>query len=259
MFWHKNNKSNNTKLLSQYYREEFEEVKRQIREAEVVNADETGWRINGINHWLWTFITKNAVLFKVDKRRSSDVPKEVLGEDFAGVLISDFYSAYHTKLPYRKQKCLVHFLRDSQKVSQNSAEAEKFHKGIKRLVRDAAKFKENSPQQEIAKAKKRFQRRLDKIIAEKYSDCIRLAKRLNQHRDSMFTFLEVESVDYHNNRAERAIRPNVIIRKISSGNKSRNGADAHETLMSVLETHKLRNENFLEEGAKFMRKQLAQR
>ena len=116
------------------------------------------------------------------------------------------------------------------------------------------------PNMKLRKQKKRFQRRLKKIIAGPYTDCdcIRLAKRLNQHFDSLLTFLEVESVDCDNNRAERIIRSSVVIRKISGGNNSREGADVHETMMSTVETHKLRNQNFLKEGAKFMRDRLGQ-
>jgi transposase len=248
---------NHIKSLSQHYQEEYDKIQDHIRESEAVNTDETGWRINGVNYWLWTFVTDTAVLFKIERRRSGDVPKEVLGKDFGGVITSDFYPAYN-KLTCRKQKCWVHFLRDTKKISENTAEARKFHKKVKRLVRDMAKFKEkNPPHQEIAKAKKRYQRRLDKIIAGPYTDCdcIRLAKRLKQHKDSLLTFLEVASVTYHNNAAERIIRPFVVMRKISGGNNSRAGADAHEIMMSVLVTHNLKGENFLEEGAKFMRKQ----
>jgi len=72
----------------------------------------------------------------------------------------------------------------------------------------------------------------------------------------LLTFLEVKSVDYHNNTAERLIRSPVVIRKISRGNNSRAGADTHEIMMSVFAAHNLRSENFLEEGAKFMRNQL---
>jgi len=207
---------------------------------------------------LWAFVTEEEALFKIDKRRSSDVLIEVLGEDFKGVLTSDFFSAYN-KFICRKQKCWVHFQRNAKKVEQNSEETKKFCKTVKRLVKDMAKFKEtNPPQEEIAKAKKRFQRRFNKIIKGPYTDpdCIRLAKLLNQHKDSMLTFLEVASVDYHNNTAERIIRPFVVIRKISSGNDSRAGADTHEIMMTVIVTHTLRGENFLEEGAKFIRKQI---
>lgn len=251
---------NAVRLISHYYKEEFDDIKSQIKEAKAVYTDETGWRIKGVSHWLWTFVTKNAALFKIDKRRSSDVPKEVLGEDFEGVFISDFYSAYHTKLPYKKQKCLVHLLRDTRNISQNNAETKKFHKQIKRFVHDAARFKEkNSPPEEIAKAKKRFQRRLLKIITGPYTDadCIRLAKRLTQHFGSLLTFLE-EDCDFHNNRAENALRSSVIARKISFGNNSRRGADNHEILMTIFTTCTLQNKNFLKESTQFMKRQLRQ-
>ena len=248
---------NHIKLLSEHYQGEYDKIREHIRKSEAVNADETSWRINGENHWLWAFVTDTAVVFKIDKKRSGDVPEEVLGKDFDGVLTTDCYPAYN-RLVCRKQKCWVHILRDTKKISKNSEEAKKFHKKAKRLVKDMAKFKEKDlPDEEIAKAKKRYQRRLDKIIAGPYTDCdcIRLTKRLNQHKDSLLTFLDVESVTYHNNAAERIIRPFVVIRKISGGNNSRAGATAHEIMMSVLVTHNLRGENFLEEGAKFMRKQ----
>jgi transposase-like protein len=93
---------NAVKLVSKYYKKEFENIKNHIKKAKAVYVDETGWRIKGVNHWLWVFVTKNEAFFKIDKRRSSEVPKEVLGEKFIGVLISDFYSAYHTKLPFKK-------------------------------------------------------------------------------------------------------------------------------------------------------------
>lgn len=251
---------NAVKLISDYYKKEFEKIKKQMRKAKAVYVDETGWKINGKSYWLWTFVTEDVAFFKIDKRRSSKVPKEVLGEDFKGVVISDFYSAYNSKLPYKKQKCLVHLLRDTKKISENGAEAKNFHRKIKKFVRDAAKFKERNPsQKEIAKAKKRFQRRLTKIIRGPYKDydCIRLAKRLKQHRDSLLTFLE-EDCDYHNNRAERALRASVIMRKICFGNNARSGADIHEILMSVFITYKLQNQNFLVESAKLMKRQLGQ-
>ena len=72
----------------------------------------------------------------------------------------------------------------------------------------------------------------------------------------MLTFLEVPSVEYHNNAAERIIRAFVVIRKISAGNDSREGADTHEIMMTVIVTHKLRGESFLKEGAQFIRKQI---
>lgn len=250
---------NAVKLISEYYREEFEKIKQKLRKVRFVHTDETGWRINGINHWLWTFITEKAAFYTIDKRRSSEVPKEILGKDFDGVVIADFYTAYD-KLSCKQQKCLVHLLRETKKISERSTEARRFHKRITRFVRDAARFKEENPSSDLPKAFKRFEKRLTRIIREPYTDpdCVRLVKRLKKHKNSLLTFLEVEAVDYHNNTAERALRSSVVMRKITGGNRSRTGADTHEILMSILESHKLRNENFLEKSAQFMKNQLKQ-
>ena len=75
-------------------------------------------------------------------------------------------------------------------------------------------------------------------------NCKRFIKRLNREKDMLFTFLEEKGVDWNNNAAERAIRPSVVVRKITYGNRSTNGANAHKVLMSVRETCKLRGLNF---------------
>ncbi|MBU7033250.1 MAG: IS66 family transposase [Theionarchaea archaeon] len=247
---------NAVRRISVYYREEFRAIQLQLKKAPYVHIDETGWRINGVNHWLWTFISDTAVIFKIDKRRSSQVPREVLGDDYGGIIISDFYTAYN-KLPGTKQKCLVHLLRDTKKISDKNDQARRFHRRIKRFVQDAARFVKDHPPSERKRAYKRFSRRLEKIIQGPYTDpdCMRLVKRLKIHRDSLLTFLE-EDIDYHNNTAERALRSSVVMRKITGGNRSRTGADTHEILMSMCENSKLCNENFLEESAHFMRTRL---
>jgi transposase len=249
---------NAVKLISFYYRGEFLKIKHQLRSCPSVHIDETGWRINGVNHWLWTFISDSAAIFTIDKRRSGKVPREVLGDDYQGVVISDFYSAYST-LPYKKQKCLIHLLRETKKVSSKNVQTKRFHRRIKRFVHDAARFIEEDPSPPERKdAYTRFYRRLERIMKEPYTDpdCLRLVKRLKKHRNSLLTFLEVESVDYHNNTAERALRSSVVMRKITGGNRSQTGADTHEILMSMCETCKMHNENFLEESTRFMRTQL---
>ncbi|TLN00116.1 IS66 family transposase, partial [bacterium] len=156
-------------IISRFYREEYDKIKEDIRKSEAVYTDETGWRKNGINVWLWAFAAEKAVLYKVDERRSSHVPKEVLGTDFRGVVIADFYPAYD-KLPYEQQKCLVHLLRDSKEISEQNKETKRFSRRIKRFVKDAAHFKkEPHSLNEITEAKRRFEKRIDRIIGEPYS------------------------------------------------------------------------------------------
>jgi len=246
------------KLLSEHYKEEYDKIREYIRESEALNVDETGWRIKGINHWLWAFTRKDAAFFKIDRRRSGDVPIGVLGKDFKGVITADFYSAYN-RLLCRQQKCWVHLVRAVKKFAHHNEETKKFYKALKRLMKDMALFIEtNPPQKKIAKAKKRYQRRLNRIMNKPYTDpdCIRIAKRIKKHKDSLLTFLDVPSVEYHNNAAERIIRAFVVMRKISAGNDSRQGADTHEIMMTVIVTHILRGENFLKEGANLIRQHI---
>lgn len=75
-------------------------------------------------------------------------------------------------------------------------------------------------------------------------NCLRLVKRLKREKGMLFTFLEKKECDWNNNAAERAIRPSVVVRKVTYGNRSMTGARAHAVLMSIRETCKLRRENF---------------
>ena len=74
----------------------YEGIKQSIRHSPCVNADETGWRVNGQNHWLWVFTNKDAALYLIDKSRGGKVVSNVLGETYEGVLTTDFYSSYNS-------------------------------------------------------------------------------------------------------------------------------------------------------------------
>ncbi len=92
------------------------------------------------------------------------------------------------------------------------------------------------------------------MISKKYSkeNCIGFVKRLKRERMMLFTFLQT-GTDYHNNTAERAIRPNVIIRKITNGHRSKVGADSHKILMSIKETCRMRELNFHDYALEYLR------
>ena len=85
-----------------------------------MNADETGWRVNGQNHWLWVFSNKDAALYQIDKSRGSKVVDNILGEKYQGVLISDFYSAYNQLQALAKQRCLGHLLAEIKKIQEKN-------------------------------------------------------------------------------------------------------------------------------------------
>jgi glucan phosphorylase len=140
-------------------------------------------------------------------------------------------------------------LRATKEVSKKgNAEAVKFHRQVKRIVDHAKKLKntKQSPSS-IAEEKAKLMERITELATQNYSDpdCARLAKRLGKYKDQLFTFLDFLNLEYHNNSAERGLRSSVVIRKISGGNRSSKGANAHQIIMSIQETAKLAGKSFI--------------
>ena len=115
-----------------------EELLALLRKSPVVQGDETGWRINGKRAWAWCFRDPKLAIFLIDKHRSRDVILRVLGESFAGTLVSDFYAAYNG-LSCAKQRCLVHLLRELAKLRDEvpAASVKAFIAPLIILIQDA--------------------------------------------------------------------------------------------------------------------------
>jgi transposase len=228
----------------------YEQLLHSLRKSPFVHADETGWRIDGINHWLWKFSNKKISLTHIDKSRGQRVVEDILGDDYNGVLITDFLSAYNKIRTPAKQRCLVHLLRDLKKVIIyfcDDKEVLRYSKRLKELLEDAISLHKDyqaKPWDSIYLKKREFitQRLLDFRFPNPSKKVLqRFVKRLNRHKDELFCFLYHKNIDYHNNHAEQQIRPDVIFRKITFQNRSLKGAENHQVLMSVLQTAKLNN------------------
>ena len=235
--------------ISQWLGVEKDELLKAIRGSPQVHADETGWRLDGKRSWVWAFVNKRLAYYHVDRSRGKKVIKEILGEEFNGTLISDFYCVY-LKLPYRMQKCLVHLLRDFHDCSKTNKDEEfvNAYKKIKRIIKDALRLQarhETTPSGKYARLRTRIEDRLFDFMAIGYKNknLKRLSKRFAQSWMDMLRFLKDPSLDWHNNFAERMIRPNVIYRNRSFGNRSNRGAEAHGTMMSLMQTLRLQNKN----------------
>ena len=219
-----------------------------IRAHAFVNADETGWRENGRNGYLWSFSTPASRGFVYDKSRSHRVPERTLA-GFGGVLVSDFYSGYHY-YPGLHQRCWVHLLPDLHALTkQHPSEAVKAFAASVRNVYDAAKAFHSAVRRERVAARLDFQARLLEV-AMPYVDAALpqsvLAGRMVQFESELFTFVEHPQVPSENNAAERAVRPRVIARKISGGSRSPTGSETRAILASLFETWRLRGEDALE-------------
>ena len=230
--------------LSNRLQGELNALRAAIRASPFVHVDETGWRVDGVNHYLWVFTDKIHTLYRIADSRGSKIPKEELGEDYGGTVISDFYSAY-SPLTSRKQKCHTHLTIELHEVGEknNSVEFGWFKKRLKRLLSDSVRLKERREKygetvfhNRLARLKERALELNDVEYTD--PDSTRLAKRVAKHADELFTFVEQEEVDRDNNQAERNIRPNVVLRKKGGINRSQKGAKTHTTLMSLIVTCK---------------------
>jgi len=209
-----------------------------------LHADETGWRMNGQTWWLWCFANRQVCYYLLDPSRGSAALEKFFAEAFDGVLITDFWPAYNA-FATERQCCLVHLLRELEKVDEHnrSSEWQAFAKPLRRLVRDGIRLRKRGDfdPQRYASRIHRIDGRLMALATGEYADADarRLAKRLWKHCDELFTFLDHPEVPFENNLAERMIRPAVILRKISQGNRREKGAAAQAVLMSVYRTLKL--------------------
>ena len=244
--------------VAEKLRPTYEQLILRLRESEVVYGDETGWKINGDNAWLWVFTNDALSVYVIDPTRAHEVVERVLGQDFAGVLSCDCFLAYDP-LAYRQNKCAAHLLRRCADVREStSGRAVRFSQQVARLLRAAIILKsrrDRLSEHGYAVACGRLEAALDRLLARNYRhpDNARLAKLLRKQRDRLFTFLYVQAVDPTNNQAEREIRPAVIIRKTNGCNRSPVGARTHSIVTSVLRTCHKQGRDFVAFIAEMLR------
>jgi transposase-like protein len=242
--------------MAAWQESKYDRLKALVRASPAVHMDETGWRIDGENHWLWTMLSGKATVYHMDKSRGGKVAKELLGENFTGTLTSDFYAGYG-RIECGKQKCLVHLLRELRETAGKhpAFESGMFYRRCRRLVKEMLLLKKKKGSMPAGSYEARG-RKLERRVVElargpdeagwKEPQAKRLAKRLKKHPEELTRFLWHEEVEGTNNAAERAIRPAVVARKISGGSRSEKGAKATAILMSVLRTAVQQEEPLLE-------------
>ena len=227
----------------------YEQIAEQAKASAHLHADETGWRVNGQTHWLWCFTNDRNCYYMIDRSRGSPALQKFFTDEFEGVLITDFWSAYESVCAEDRQYCLVHLLRELEKVDErnDSPEWQAFAKKLRRLLRDGIRLRKR-----VDYSSDKYRSRIDRLNervaelgAEEHvdSDTRRLTKRMRKYAEYIFTFLDYDHVPFENNFAERQIRPAVILRKNSQSNRSDRGAATQAILMSVYRTLKLRDHN----------------
>jgi transposase len=222
----------------------YEAIRHAARDSPVVVPDETGWRVGGMPAWLHAFAGRDATCYVIDPTRSGRPAEAVLGRDYAGILVHDGWAVYDTFAAARHQQCLAHLLRRCRELLETAVGgAVQFPRAVMALLRAGLRLRDRHAAGLIgdhgrAVGRGRlFSRLLDLVWpAKTHLGNERLAQFLWDHRDDLFTFLAVPGVDATNWRAEQAIRPAVVNRKVWGGNRTWAGAAAQAVLMSVLAT-----------------------
>jgi len=217
------------------------EVHEAVRSSPVVNADETGWREDGVNGYVWVYATPTQKYF-VRGDRSSGMVRAVLGEEFCGVLVSDFYAAYDCYGGYH-QRCWPHLLRDIDdllKVYPEDRELEGWADSVRRLYRKAKLYSGLETSKRKHEARRHFEQELLALcelgVRKKGSPQHTLCKRIDKYIGELFVFVGTAGVPSDNNAAERDLRHLVTTRKISGGTRSSQGTQTKMALSTLFST-----------------------
>lgn len=215
-----------------------------IRASKQLSADETGWRVGGQSAWLHVWVGDEATAYAIDSQRSADALERAIGIDWSGVLGHDGYGTYDRFGSAIHQSCLAHVLR---RVRELLAEARRgavaFPRQLIALFTEAI-HRRNQLGSGVETDDQRERQRCDcddRLLAlvsrlrvvKAYAT---LSKHLRRHLEQWFTFVFDPSVEPTNWKAEQAIRPAVVNRKVWGGNRTGAGAGAQQVLMSVFET-----------------------
>lgn len=218
----------------------YEDIATSLLDQPGLYADETGWRIDGDNRWLWSFSTDKQSYYTIEASRGNKVIDKVLGKAYAGTIVSDFYGAYN-RLDSTKQKCWAHILRKCTELREKypeDIEIRYYASRLKRFYQWGIRLRKlHEDGNNIASQHKRLQTNTIRFLFRrwKHTALKTLTKRLVKHRGELYTFI-ITGVEPTNNRAEREIRPAVLMRKTSYGNRSEQGAKNQAVLMSIIRT-----------------------
>ncbi|QSG13563.1 Transposase (plasmid) [Halapricum desulfuricans] len=234
---------------------EYEQIRRQIQQADVVHIDETGIKRDGEQAWIWTFTTEKHTLYAVRESRGSDVPKEVLGEDFAGTVVCDGWTAYPA-FSSNLQRCWAHILREAEDAAGKQAEGEPVYRALKQLfVALQTRLESDLTIRERAELQRVARRELESLIERSVPDgpVATLLGKIEGGLDHWLTFVGEPAVSPTNNAAENALREPVVLRKLIGTLRNDRGMFVHETLLSLLATCRQQGRNPYEEFKRIAR------
>lgn len=220
-----------------------EQLRLEVRGSPFVVPDETGWRVGGSNAWLHTFVTPAGTYYEIGDR-SRDIAESLLGIDWSGTLIHDGWSVYDRFTSAFHQQCLAHLQRRCERLLDVAVGAAvRLPRDVLGLIDEAFSLRRawrghRISGDELAVAGLELSCQLEQLArgAFTYEPNRRLASHILKHSIHWFWFLIDPTIDATNYRAEQAIRPAVVNRKVWGGNRTWLGAAAQGILLSATRT-----------------------
>lgn len=224
-----------------------------LRRCGVVHADETGWRIQRLNAWLWVFTSQTITIYTIRTSRGHEVAEDILGKGFDGFLIVDGLATYDV-LDVAKGRCNGHLLRRCKNLLDTVPTPEqRYLDQLIALLREAIDLARRRDQltatgyaRRVQELEDRLDHWLDHLPSTRSAELDRLDTHVRKHRGEWFVFLHYAEVPPTNNHAEQMLRPAVISRKVGGCNKSLLGALVHSILASIMVTCQQQGKRFLE-------------
>jgi transposase len=233
-------------------RPEYQQLLRQVQQSSHLHADETGWYVGSPGYQLCVFTNPSVTLYHIAQTRNREMVKNILG-DYQGVLISDCLSIYDEVNPLQ-QKCYAHHFRAIQAAHQKMpGENSLYLDELKLLLQTAMTLKTLQNQFPAQQWKEKIQHletwatnllEVEQQTVQLQPEEEAVRRRICKQRDHLFEFLKHKEVPATNNQAERQLRPAVIARKISCGNRTPKGATTWEILTSLAVTSAQQNQSF---------------
>lgn len=212
--------------------------------ADVISPDETGWRVGGVSCWLWVFVAEEIVVYGVLSGRGFDDATTILPADYAGTLCRDGWAAYRGYENASHDSCKNHLLRRCRELLETADRgAARVPNAVKRILKGGLQLRDRRDRDQIsarglAIARGKLEAKMDRLLTwkPKHNENRKLLNHLAQERNALFTFLDRRGIPATNHLAEQGIRPAVVNRKVSGGNRTWMGAAAHERLISFIVT-----------------------
>jgi transposase len=214
-----------------------------VRAGPAVYVDETSWWVGGPGQWLWVFTNPSTTLYQVRDSRASAVVTDVLSPDYNGVLVSDCLNIYDSVPFRRKHKCIAHHQKAIREQLDSPGLGDRTYleswKSLFTQVCGVWRVWESLPTEARVAATRNYRVRCEELLSRQLTQAedVRIGNRLGKQREYLLGCLEHgREVEPTNNRAERALRPAVIARKVSCGNKTTRGKRTWERLASLVTT-----------------------